>query len=162
MARKLARKSPAKRKAPAVKKKLPGKKVVKRPDKSVSKKVAAKKKATKTLSRKVTKAKSRSAAPSRKAPATGAVTKKTTKGKAVRKPTGVSKLPVAASMPKTSARPASRPRKIKPAPRANVSHPGMMGDGTEEQNLNQTGNPEARITKEEVDTAFNPPERDRE
>jgi hypothetical protein len=33
-------------------------------------------------------------------------------------------------------------------------HPGMMGDGTEEQNLNQLGVPEARITQEEVETAF--------
>jgi hypothetical protein len=34
------------------------------------------------------------------------------------------------------------------------AHPGMMGDGTEEQNLGQTGNPAARIKKDEVDTAF--------
>ena len=33
-------------------------------------------------------------------------------------------------------------------------HPGMMGDGTEEQNLGQPGNPGARIKKEEVDGAF--------
>ena len=33
-------------------------------------------------------------------------------------------------------------------------HPGMMGDGTEEQNLGQEGNPKARITKEEVEEAF--------
>ena len=33
-------------------------------------------------------------------------------------------------------------------------HPGMMGDGTEEQNLGQPGNPAARIKKEEVDAAF--------
>lgn len=33
-------------------------------------------------------------------------------------------------------------------------HPGMMGDGTEEQNLNQPGDPEKRITKEEVEEAF--------
>lgn len=33
-------------------------------------------------------------------------------------------------------------------------HPGMMGDGTEEQNLNQPGQPEKRITKEEVEEAF--------
>lgn len=26
-------------------------------------------------------------------------------------------------------------------------HPGMMGDGTEEQNLNQKGDPSARITE---------------
>ena len=35
-----------------------------------------------------------------------------------------------------------------------TSHPGMMGDGTEEQNLGQPGNPGARITKDEVDEAF--------
>jgi len=40
--------------------------------------------------------------------------------------------------------------KSTPAP----SHPGMMGDGTEEQNLGQTGNPSARIKKDEVDAAF--------
>jgi len=35
-----------------------------------------------------------------------------------------------------------------------TSHPGMMGDGTEEQNLGQSGNPGARIKKDEVDAAF--------
>ncbi len=33
-------------------------------------------------------------------------------------------------------------------------HPGMMGDGTEEQNLNQPGDPSKRITGEEVEEAF--------
>ncbi|MFA4892752.1 hypothetical protein [Brevundimonas sp.] len=33
-------------------------------------------------------------------------------------------------------------------------HPGMMGDGTEEQNLNQPGDPSKRITKDEVEDAF--------
>jgi hypothetical protein len=37
---------------------------------------------------------------------------------------------------------------------AGVSHPGMMGDGTEEQNLDEPGNPAARIKKDEVDAAF--------
>jgi hypothetical protein len=37
---------------------------------------------------------------------------------------------------------------------AEDSHPGMMGDGTEEQNLDQRGNPSARIKKDEVDAAF--------
>ena len=46
-----------------------------------------------------------------------------------------------------------RPAK-KPSP---IGHPGMMGDGTEEQNLNQTGNPAARIKKDEVDAAFKKP-----
>ncbi len=35
-----------------------------------------------------------------------------------------------------------------------VKHPGMMGDGTEEQNLNERGNPSARIKKDEVAEAF--------
>ena len=35
-----------------------------------------------------------------------------------------------------------------------ANHPGMMGDGTEEQNLGQTGNPAARIKKGEVEEAF--------
>ena len=36
-------------------------------------------------------------------------------------------------------------------------HPGMMGDGTEEQNLGQKGNPAARITEDEVKEAFEKP-----
>jgi hypothetical protein len=35
-----------------------------------------------------------------------------------------------------------------------VDHPGMMGDGTEEQNLNQPGDPEARIKKKDVEAAL--------
>jgi hypothetical protein len=44
----------------------------------------------------------------------------------------------------------------KPDPKKtpDTSHPGMMGDGTEEQNLGQPGNPAARIKKDEVDAAF--------
>ena len=38
--------------------------------------------------------------------------------------------------------------------KSKISHPGMMGDGTEEQNLNETGDPSARITQEDVDSAF--------
>jgi hypothetical protein len=37
---------------------------------------------------------------------------------------------------------------------ATPPHPGMMGDGTEEQNLDQPGDPAARIKKDEVDAAF--------
>lgn len=40
----------------------------------------------------------------------------------------------------------------------NAPHPGMMGDGTEEQNLNQKGNPEARITQDDIDEAFKKPD----
>ena len=46
----------------------------------------------------------------------------------------------------------------KPDPKVTKSpaepHPGMMGDGTEEQSLGQPGNPDARIKKGEVDAAF--------
>ena len=38
--------------------------------------------------------------------------------------------------------------------RAKITHPGMMGDGTEEQNLGERGNPAARIKKPEVTAAF--------
>jgi len=41
----------------------------------------------------------------------------------------------------------------KPAKKPDT-HTGMMGDGTEEQNLGQPGNPAARIKKDEVDAAF--------
>ncbi|WP_152048077.1 Rmf/CrpP family protein [Aureimonas psammosilenae] len=37
---------------------------------------------------------------------------------------------------------------------AGNSHPGMMGDGTEEQNLNQKGDPSARISEKDVNAAF--------
>ena len=40
---------------------------------------------------------------------------------------------------------------------ATEKHPGMMGDGTEEQNLNQPGDPSKRITEQEVDAAFKDP-----
>ncbi len=35
-----------------------------------------------------------------------------------------------------------------------IQHPGMMGDGTEEQNLNEKGDPALRIKPDEVDAAF--------
>lgn len=37
---------------------------------------------------------------------------------------------------------------------AEIAHPGMMGDGSEEQNLDELGNPSARIKKTDVDAAF--------
>jgi hypothetical protein len=35
-----------------------------------------------------------------------------------------------------------------------VAHPGMMGDGTEEQNIGERGDPTARIKRKEVVAAF--------
>lgn len=45
-------------------------------------------------------------------------------------------------------------RKGDKKPAADIANPGMMGDGTEEQNLDEIGNPAARITKNDVDAAF--------
>jgi hypothetical protein len=48
-----------------------------------------------------------------------------------------------------------KPKGPTPTPsKPGVSHPGMMGDGTQEQNLGEKGNPDARIKKDEVDAAF--------
>jgi hypothetical protein len=54
-------------------------------------------------------------------------------------------------MTKKPAAPKKAKKKVK------VAHPGMMGDGTEEQNLGQRGNPSARIKKKEVVAAFGKP-----
>ena len=35
-----------------------------------------------------------------------------------------------------------------------IAHPGMMGDGTEEQNLSEKGIPKSRIKKDEVEAVF--------
>ena len=39
-------------------------------------------------------------------------------------------------------------------PKQDGAQPGVLGDGTEEQNLGQPGDPKARITEEEVEEAF--------
>jgi hypothetical protein len=41
-----------------------------------------------------------------------------------------------------------------PKNQRDISHPGMMGDGTQEQSLGERGNPAARIKKREVKAAF--------
>ena len=46
------------------------------------------------------------------------------------------------------------PARHKTKKRAKVAHPGMMGDGTEEQNRGERGNPAALIKKDEVTAAF--------
>jgi hypothetical protein len=48
----------------------------------------------------------------------------------------------------------NKPDSKHPAKAPAEKHPGMMGDGTEEQNLGQPGNPAARIKEGEVDAAF--------
>jgi hypothetical protein len=35
-----------------------------------------------------------------------------------------------------------------------IVHPGMLGDGTEEQNLNEAGDPSRRVKKDDVEAAF--------
>ncbi|MEP7172674.1 MAG: hypothetical protein ABI705_04200 [Aestuariivirga sp.] len=86
--------------------------------------------------------------------------KSVAKRKVVRsKPTKAKK--VTAAKKSRSAAKVSKPKRKSVAPRkqqANTPHPGMMGDGTEEQNLNQTGNPGARINQDEIDAAFKKPD----
>jgi hypothetical protein len=48
----------------------------------------------------------------------------------------------------------SRRKSTRKPARKSARFPGMMGDGTEEQNLNQRGNPGARIRKSDVVAAF--------
>jgi hypothetical protein len=51
--------------------------------------------------------------------------------------------------PKDAKKDAKEPRPI--------IHLGMMGDGTEEQNLGERGDPAKRIKEDEVDAAFKQP-----
>jgi hypothetical protein len=48
----------------------------------------------------------------------------------------------------------NKPNISVPNKQAKIAHPGMLGDGTEEQNLNEPGDPSARIKNDEVDAAF--------
>jgi hypothetical protein len=47
-----------------------------------------------------------------------------------------------------------KPIPIVPNKVPTIVHPGMLGDGTEEQNLNEPGNPSARIKQDELNAAF--------
>jgi hypothetical protein len=48
----------------------------------------------------------------------------------------------------------SKPIVNAPDKQGKITHPGMMGDGTEEQNLNEAGDPSIRISSDEVNAAF--------
>jgi hypothetical protein len=48
----------------------------------------------------------------------------------------------------------NKPTKGVPSKLDKISHPGMMGDGSEEQNLNEKGDPALRIKSDEVGAAF--------
>jgi hypothetical protein len=48
----------------------------------------------------------------------------------------------------------NKPNAKAPNKSPKITHPGMMGDGTEERNLNEPGDPSARIKAEEVEAAF--------
>ena len=95
-----------------------------------------------------------------------AVKRKQTSAKSAAKKRGNKSKPakakkVTAAKKSRSAVKVSKPKRKSVAPRkqqANTPHPGMMGDGSEEQNLNQAGNPGARITQDEIDAAFKKPD----
>lgn len=46
---------------------------------------------------------------------------------------------------------------VKAGAKEPIIHVGMMGDGTEEQNLGERGDPLKRIKEDEVDAAFGQP-----
>ena len=69
-----------------------------------------------------------------------------------RKPIASRKAPVASTVSRSRA--IAKPKPEMTNEQANNPNTGMMGDGTEEQNLNQQGNPGARINQDEVDEAF--------
>ena len=48
----------------------------------------------------------------------------------------------------------SKPTLSVPSKPDKIRHPGMMGDGTEEQNLNEKGDPALRIKSDEIEAAF--------
>ena len=100
-----------------------------------------------------------------KAKKTGSKRKQTTPKSAAKKKVAKTKPAKAkkssAAKTKRAVVKASRPKRksVAKSPKAtnqqaNNPHPGMMGDGTEEQNLNQQGNPGERITQDDVDEAF--------
>ena len=94
--------------------------------------------------------KAKKAGPKRKQPSAKKVAKKPAKARKV-----------TAAKKSRSAVKVSKPKRKSVSPRkqqAKPPHPGMMGDGTEEQNLNQAGNPGARITQDEIDAAFKKPD----
>jgi hypothetical protein len=112
------------------------------------------KKATKKPNKKAKKTvKNKKAGPKRKQiTAKSTAKKKVAKTKVKRRSAAkTSRSAVKASNSKSKSA-ASRNRQTK------APHPGMMGDGTEEQNLNQMGNPEARITQDDIDEAFKKPD----
>ena len=104
--------------------------------------------------------KSRSKSPAKKrAKAKRPVTKKKSAAKSSRKPSQASKITGKSLRPKRSPASKTTPRRAKASsPVPKIPNPAMMGDGTEEQNLNQPGNPGARITQDEVDAAFKKPD----
>jgi hypothetical protein len=48
----------------------------------------------------------------------------------------------------------SKPPISVPSKSNKISHPEMMGDETEEQNLNEKGDPALRIESDEIEAAF--------
>ena len=85
----------------------------------------------------------------------------TSKKAAPSKRTIVAKPRTKAVRPNADMTPASAVERVGGAMPPKNPHPGMMGDGTEEQNLNQPGMPEARITQEDVEIALKRTEPDR-
>lgn len=166
MAKTSTRKTVSRRKTSSVKKAVKARKSAKKPTR-----VAARKGPAKKASKPRTVATSRarkSAAGKRKAAqrkqaqkSSVSTSKATTPQQGQSKKTRLAKSPSGAAPAKEPLVP--KPTLNRPGSPAEMDrlHTGMLGDGTEEQNLNQPGNPEARVVQEDVDIAFNNGEPDK-
>jgi hypothetical protein len=179
MAQKPTRKAISKRKtvaAKAVKKASKAKGAAKKPVKSAARKTVAKKvsaAASKRTSAKKVPAKkvkakakkpsikvsSKKSKPSARKVANSTLAKKAAsrtpaKNAAPPKKIALAKIPKTTKPPSQAAAHDIAAARASAAAVSELPHPGMMGDGTEEQNLNQPGVPGARITGEDVEAAF--------
>ena len=163
MARKPTDKTTSKRKPAKAKKTLGARTRAKKPAKPAGKKKAAKKVVKPASKRSPAKKKPTAQATAKKQvlKSLSARPKVTKKGAAPPKRTKAPRPPTKAVRPRPNMTPASAVERVGGVMPPKTLHPGMMGDGTEEQNLNQPGMPEARITQEDVEVAFKRTEPDR-
>jgi hypothetical protein len=165
MAKKSTGKTTSKRKPAKAKGTLGARKGAKKPVKPKAKTKAAKKISKPTSKRspatKKSIARTKATAKKRVLKSSSARPEVTSKKAVPSKRTIVAKPRTKAVRPNADMTPASAVERVGGAMPPKNPHPGMMGDGTEEQNLNQAGMPEARITHEDVEIAFKRTEPDR-
>ncbi len=165
MAKKSTGKTTSKRKPAKVKRRLGARKGAQKPVKPKAKTKAAKKISKPTSKRspatKKSIARTEATAKKRVLKSSSARPEVTRKKAVPSKRTIVAKPRTKAVRPNVDMTPASAVERVGGAMPPKNPHPGMMGDGTEEQNLNQPGMPEARITQQDVEIALKRTEPDK-